>query len=95
MYTNIANLMLRRVAMGGGVAALASSRDEGLIHYRVRVNTFERRCKFGNKSDNLLDMRGPENRSIGISSFFTRNTIDTFKFSDVTLTAKQIKQRVQ
>jgi hypothetical protein len=39
--------MLRRVAMGGGVAALASSRDEGLIHYRVRVNTFERRCRLG------------------------------------------------
>ena len=46
------------------------------------------------RTGSRLDMQGPGKRGIGINSFFTNNTIDTFKFSDVTLTAKQIKQKV-
>lgn len=49
----------------------------------------------GDKSENLPEMQGPGNRTIGISFFFTKNTIDKFKFSDGTLTAKQIKQKIQ
>jgi hypothetical protein len=51
--------------------------------------------KLGNKSNNLLQMEGPGERDIGISSFFTRNTIDKFKFSDTTLTVKQMKERIR
>jgi hypothetical protein len=44
---------------------------------------------------NLLEMEGPGARGIGISDFFSKNTIDSFKFSDGTLTPKQIKKKVQ
>ena len=40
---------------------------------------------------NLLYMDGPGVNDIGILNFFTTNSIDTFKFSDKTLTAKQVK----
>jgi hypothetical protein len=43
----------------------------------------------------LLEMQGPGTRAFGITTFFSKNTIDSFKFSDTTLTAKQIKQRVR
>jgi Ca2+-binding RTX toxin-like protein len=79
----------------GGININDRGGDSDVLDLSAYSSTEFALSKFGNKSDNLLDMRGPENRSIGISSFFTRNTIDTFKFSDVTLTAKQIKQRVQ
>lgn len=62
-----------------------------LSAYRSTDFTFS---KFApTKNDNLLELQGPGNRSIGITSFFTKNTIDSFKFSDVTLTAKQVKQK--
>ena len=41
-----------------------------------------------------LDLIGSGFRAIGVSKFFNKNTIDTFKFSDKTMTAKQIKKSV-
>jgi Ca2+-binding RTX toxin-like protein len=79
----------------GGININDRGGDSDVLDLSVYSSTEFTLSKFGNKSDNLLQMQGPGKRSIGISSFFTRNTIDSFKFSDVTLTAKQIKQKVQ
>jgi hypothetical protein len=53
------------------------------------------RTDFDGGGGNLLEMEGPGARGIGISDFFSKNTIDSFKFSDTTLTAKQMKERVR
>jgi hypothetical protein len=41
-----------------------------------------------------LKMNGPGNRDITVAFFFTNNTIDTFQFSDGTLTADFIKSNL-
>ncbi len=41
-----------------------------------------------------LDMDGPGNNNISINNFFTTNSINVFKFSDKTLTAKQVKDMI-
>ena len=50
--------------------------------------------KSGSDGNQLL-MTGAGNRDIRLFDFFKKNTIDSFKFSDGTLTPKQIKKKVQ
>jgi Ca2+-binding RTX toxin-like protein len=78
-------------AVRGGINVTDRGGASDVLDLSAYSSTQFALVRFGN----LLQMEGPGERDVGISSFFNQNTIDKFKFSDTTLTAKQMKERIR
>jgi hypothetical protein len=67
-------------------------RDDGGSSDVLDLSAYRSDDFFGSRSADDLILDGPGKRDIDIGTFFTTNSIDTFKFSDRTITADEIKK---